>query len=260
MSKLSFDASKVAPQAPREIIPAGWYNAKFIESEVRPTKGEGGTLINFTAEIIDGEHAGVKVYDNVNIKNKSAKAQEIGQAQLSAICHATGVIQLKDTEALHGVPFLLQVKVEQARTVGDTTYEASNRFGGFKPAEGGPVASTAAKAPAWASKGPKTPAAPATPAAPVKKAREPDLREFYVHLDGANEEKTGDEIATMLKEGMPEDTPVVLQGETDWQTAAAYEIASIEDEAAAPAAPAAKGPAAPPSKAAAGSKTPPWKR
>lgn len=254
MSKLNFDASKVKPQVPFETFPAGDYNAKIVESEVKPTT-KGGTMIAFTAEIIEGEYAGRKVFDNINIGNSSAKAQDIGQSQLSALCHATGVIQLKDSEALHGIPFVLKVGIEQARTDKDTgtTYDARNRFKGFKPVEGGAPAQAGTKAPAWTTRKTATPPAPTTP----PPAPEADTRKFYVHLDGNNVEATAEEISVMLLEGMPADTPVCLDGESDWKTAEGYEITAKVETAKTPPPPP-KGPTTPP--APGGAKVPPWKR
>jgi hypothetical protein len=242
MSKLNFDASKVTPQAPREVIPNGWYKAKVTKSELKPTKGVGGELLQLSFEIIEGEHAGAIIIDSINVKNKSVQAQQIGQEQLSALCHAVNVIVLKDSESLHGIPFQLHVKTEPARTDKDTgtEYEARNKVGGFKPLEGGaPIA----QVPAFvAKKGPTPPPAKAkpTPPAPAKVERKPDERKFYVHIEGESVEKTGDEVAIMLRDGMPADTPVVLDGESDWQTADHYKIEAMPaegDTAAAPKAP-----------------------
>lgn len=292
-AKLSFDASKVAPAKPMDPVPKGWYQVKIFESDVAPAKTDptGGTRLALGVEIITGEYAGRKAWDGINIKNKNPKAQEIGQEQLSALCHATGCIKMSATEELHDKPFEIKLGLEEDRSetnaAGKTvSYDARNVFKGFRPIEGAAPASagtpTAAAAPAWA----KGKAAPGKPVAPVKPAPAPAPepepepqgdeapggvqaeRTFFYVVEDETKEATGAEIATMLGQGMPEDTPVMAQDEPEgaaWQTAAHYEIAPWSP----PAAPAKKSPPAKPAPKAAPTKpaapsapaakgTPPW--
>lgn len=129
MSQLNFDASTVAPNSGMpDPIPAGWYNAMIDESEMKPTKDKEGSYLELRLTVIDGQFAGRKIFDRLNLMNKSAVAQEIGNGTLSAICHATGVMQLQDSQQLHGQPMKIKVKLKAAS--GD--YEASNEIGSYK--------------------------------------------------------------------------------------------------------------------------------
>lgn len=106
MSNLgNFDPTKVDPNqvAP---VPDGNYALQVIESEVKPTKSGVGTMLNLTLEIIDGEQKGRRVYERINIQNASAAAQQIGQKQLSGLCHACGHLKaVTDSSDLHYKPF-----------------------------------------------------------------------------------------------------------------------------------------------------------
>lgn len=136
MAFLQFNAAQVEPQKTNfDPIPAGNYVAQVVESDIKPTKS--GQALNLTLEILDGPCRNRKVWARLNIKNDSAQAQQIAQAQLSALCHAIGVINLTDTQQLHGKPVRIRVKVRPA----EGTYAASNDVTGFEAVPGGAVPS-----------------------------------------------------------------------------------------------------------------------
>lgn len=290
MAKLSFDATKVAPQKPMDPVPKGWYPVIITASDVVPTKTDpkNGVRLELEVEIIDGEFKGRKAWDGINTKNKNPKAQQIGDEQLSAICHATGVFKMQDTNELHNKPFEIKLGYEDEKKVlsdptkpdgPSTSYDARNVFKGFRPIEGASHAAPAAggtttppggKAPAWAGKKPGKPAAPAPEPDPTPEAvpggEHADVG-FFVYVDNDSIEKTGAELSVMLGQGMPADTPVMRQDApegTDWSTAADFGIEAYTPPAEEPAAPPAKtpppkpGPKAPAAPAATG-KAPPWK-
>lgn len=136
-----FDADKVEPNAPREVVPAGDYLAIIKESEKKDTKAGDGAMIKLTLEIIEkGQYEHRKVFDNLNLWNKSEQAKQIAQSTLSAICHAVGVKQPKDTSQLHNKPLCIVVKTRMYNG------EPQNEVAGYKAAgEKGkkPVATTA---------------------------------------------------------------------------------------------------------------------
>lgn len=132
MASLSFDATSVAPQAAFEPLKAGWYLAQIVESSLAPTQAGDGHYIKLVLQII-GDYNGEasnnrKVFTNINIDNPNPKAVEIAQAQLSAICHALGRLQINNTEELHMQPLGVRLKIRAA----DGQYEASNEVSGFK--------------------------------------------------------------------------------------------------------------------------------
>lgn len=167
---LNFDASKVEPAKPLDPVPAGTYPVTITDGEIKPTNDGSGKRFNFELTIADGDFRGRKIFDGLNIENKSAKAQEISQQQLSAICHATGVIQLQDIQQLFAIPFLAKIGFEDRRQDKEDEnkwYDARNTFKGAKPLDGAAPAPSGAALPNWAGKpaagSPAPAAAPATP-------------------------------------------------------------------------------------------------
>jgi len=146
MAELSFNATAVAPQASFTPIPAGTYLCTITDSEVKITQ-RGGTVAVFHLQVVDGEFSGRKLFARINVSNPSPEAERIGQAQLSALCHAAGVLQLQDTAQVHGKVIRVRVKVRK-----DTTgqYGDSNECTGFEAAEGA-APTPAAPAPAAAA-------------------------------------------------------------------------------------------------------------
>jgi hypothetical protein len=158
MAQFDFDASTVAPQASTSPIPAGTYLAQVIESDIKDLASGNGKGMKLTFEIIDGQYKGRRIWENLNIQHTNEDSQRIAQSQLSALCHAVGVIKLRDTAALHMKPVNIKVTVREA----EGKYQASNNVKGYESAI--PVAPTqaaeapsapasASKAPAWAKRG-----------------------------------------------------------------------------------------------------------
>lgn len=155
----NFNAANVEPQQTAfDPVPAGNYVAVITDSEIKATRS--GRALKLTFRIVEGQHNNRLIWANLNVENQSAQAQEIAQKQLSALCHAVGVINLTDTLQLHDKPVRIRVKVRAA----EGEYAASNDVTGYEAVAGGsmPVAATAA--PARQAAAPA--AAPARAAAP----------------------------------------------------------------------------------------------
>jgi hypothetical protein len=135
MAQMNFDATTVAPQQSFSPIPAGVYPAQIVDSDLKPLKSGKGMGLSLTFEVLDGEFKGRKVFGNLNVQHDNAQAQEIAQAQLSALCHATGVIKLQDSSQLHNKPVRMRVKI---RT--QDGYEPRNEVTGFEALAGAPAA------------------------------------------------------------------------------------------------------------------------
>lgn len=154
----SFDATSVEPTTAYELLPAGKYRAQIVESEMRVTRNGMGQFLWLMLDILDGEHKGRKIFDQLNLVNPNPTTVEIAQRTLSAICHATGKMHVSDSEELHLIPMTIQVKIKPPKN----GYGESNAIA-YLPPERGAVARTAKP----------TPAAPAAPAAPPKMASAP---------------------------------------------------------------------------------------
>ena len=154
----SFDATSVEPTTAQELLPAGKYRAQIVESEMRVTKNGMGQFLWLMLDILEGEHKGRKIFDQLNLVNPNPTTVEIAQRALSAICHATGKMHVSDSEELHLIPMTIQVKVRPPKN----GYGESNAVAYLPPDR-----AAAARAAKPAS------AAPATPAAPPKMASAP---------------------------------------------------------------------------------------
>lgn len=173
MATLNFDARTVAPDDPREVLPPGWYNVTIDESEMKPTKDGSGAYLSLRYSVLDGQFAGRKIFQNLNLRNNNATTVEIAYKQLSGICHAVGLLTVQDSSQLHGLPFQVRVKIRKDPT---GQYEDQNDVSGYKvvgAAAGAGAAPAATPPPGWAGAAPQQPPAAAPqqyappPAAPA---------------------------------------------------------------------------------------------
>lgn len=150
----NFDATSVEPSAPAQVLPPGDYVAQIVNSEMRDTKTGNGQYLWLEFDIIDGDHTGRKLWDRLNLVNQNQQAVEIAQRALSALCHATGKLQVSDSEQLHYIPVTVTVKVRPAGPDrSGITRDATNEIRGYKPANGSaakpaPISRPAVTAPA----------------------------------------------------------------------------------------------------------------
>lgn len=126
MSYLSFDATNVPTDNPMEAIPAGDYSVVVIDSEVKNSKS-GGSYLELTMQVLDGPYQNRLIWDRITLANDNSKAVEIGQRQLSQVCHAVGVLQVRDSAQLHNVPIIARVKYKV-----DPQYGPKNEAGGYR--------------------------------------------------------------------------------------------------------------------------------
>jgi Protein of unknown function (DUF669) len=154
----TFDATTVDPATGFELFPIGKYVVQLVGSEMRPTKDGGGQYLWLEFDVLEGPLAGRKLFDRLNLVNASAQTVEIAQRTLSAICHATGRLQVQDSADLHLIPMIADVSIKPPKNgYGESNkvhYLPLERGAGGQPRPGAPAA-------------PSTPAQPARPAAPA---------------------------------------------------------------------------------------------
>lgn len=126
-----FDATNVAPAEDFSLIPVGEYPMHIVDSEVKPTRAGTGHYAELTFEVLDGQYKGLRAWVRLNLDNPNPKAVEIAQRELSAICHATGKLQINDTQELHYKPMLCRVDIEKREG-----YAPSNVVKSYKALEG----------------------------------------------------------------------------------------------------------------------------
>ena len=101
-----FNASEIEPTSNFEPLPAGKYLAAITESEMKPTKNGNRVL-----------------WARLNLNNPNATAEKIARSELSAICHAVGVMQPRDSIELHNLPLVIVVKLKKREDTGELTNE-----------------------------------------------------------------------------------------------------------------------------------------
>lgn len=85
-----------------EELPNGDYQLEIEASDVVPTSTGTGTILKTTLVVVAPEsHKGRKLFNNYNLENANAQAQEIGQRQFASLCRAIGVDSVDDSEELH---------------------------------------------------------------------------------------------------------------------------------------------------------------
>jgi len=118
-----FNANNVKPSQSFDPIPAGKYLATITTSEMLPTNNRNGQFLKLEFVVADGEYKGRKLWSRLNLNNPSAQAVEIAQRQLSAICHAVGVLEPRDSVDLHNLPLVVKVKIGKNNNTGEPTNE-----------------------------------------------------------------------------------------------------------------------------------------
>ena len=144
-----------------EPLPAGDYQVSIESADVNPTKDGQGQYIKLKLKVSGPTHSGRTIFANLNIRNRSPKAEEIGRQQLGDIMRAIGLATLTDTDQLIGGNLVVKLAIKPA----DGQYEAGNEVKAYKagngsaapapsfPAPSGAVSQPAsASAPPWAKK------------------------------------------------------------------------------------------------------------
>jgi hypothetical protein len=149
----TFDASAVDPTSTYDVLPPGKYTVQIVNSEMRPTSNGLGQYLWLELDVLDGEHAGRKLFDRLNLVNANTQTVEIAQRTLSAICHATGKMQVTDSEELHLIPLQADVTVQPPKN----GYGESNKIR-YRPLDQAPAAPKAAAPPRPQQPAPAKPA------------------------------------------------------------------------------------------------------
>jgi len=96
---------RCASSIPFEAVPSDKYIAEITKSELKATKAGDGSYLEIEYTILEGEYRGRKVWDRLCLNHQTQRTVEIARANLSAICHAVGVMKPRDSSgnarALH---------------------------------------------------------------------------------------------------------------------------------------------------------------
>jgi len=140
-----------------EPLPEGWYNSTITGAEIKPTKAGDGKYIAVKYAVTGPTHQGRVVFGNLNIKNASTKAEEIGRQQLGEIMRAIGLAKVTDTDQLIGGNLGIKLSVRTGDYAGNEI-KAFRALGGPQPGTVAlfkavaPSATPTKAAPPWAKK------------------------------------------------------------------------------------------------------------
>lgn len=113
-------------------LPPGWYEASITKADLKNTKDGAGQYIAIRYDIIGPTHQGRVVFGNLNIKNASAKAEEIGRGHLGDIMRAIGLSRVTDTDQLIGGTLSIKLEIRAATD----QYAAQNDVKGYRAING----------------------------------------------------------------------------------------------------------------------------
>jgi len=134
-----------------EPLPAGEYSVTISDATLQDTKSGTGTYIKLKLTVTGPTHEGRVLFSNLNIKNDSQKAEEIGRQQLGSVMRATGLPSLSDTDQLIGGTMGVKVSIRQSEQYGpQNEVKAYKSIGGSAAPR--PVMATAAALPAASGK------------------------------------------------------------------------------------------------------------
>lgn len=133
-----FDATTIEPSKPLEPLPNGDYTCVLTGSELKKS-GKGDDMLSLELQVIDGEHKGRKLFDNLMRSHSNPQVVHIANEKLSALCHATGVLRPQDSTELHNLPITVTVKCKRRQDNGDWSnevagYKARDQRGASQPA------------------------------------------------------------------------------------------------------------------------------
>ena len=137
-------------------LPPGWYNATITVAELKATKDGSGQYVKVRYDITGPTQQGRVVFGNLNIKNASIKAEEIGRQQLGELMRAIGLAKVADTDQLVGGNLCIKLDIRAATE----QYAAQNEVKGFRAITGGSPSFTAPPAGAPAQAAPAKAAPP----------------------------------------------------------------------------------------------------
>lgn len=137
-------------------IPAGDYTAAITESSLEDTRAGTGQYIKLRFDISGPTHAGRVMYTNLNIRNPSQQAEQIGQQQLGELMRAIGLSSVTDTDQLIGHSLVIRVAKSKESNPDYADAEGfRNDVKGFKSVGGNstPAPAQSSTPPAAASSG-----------------------------------------------------------------------------------------------------------
>lgn len=146
MAQFQFNATDFDPSTGAgSVWEPGIYGVQITNSEFKETKKKDGWMLVLTMTSTEAEMRGKTIVARLNVNNPNPTAVEIAMRELSAICHVVGVLNMQDTQQLHGRPFKISVDKEERN---DKPGSFSNNIVAYMDINGNPPGKGGAGAPA----------------------------------------------------------------------------------------------------------------
>lgn len=117
MAQFNFNAggyvAAYSPTPSRDPLPKGTYAVIVLDSVIKATKAGTGHYIELTMQVIEGQYAGRRHWERLNVSNPNKQAEDIAMARLQSICQAVGVPNMKDTGELHDKPLSVTLDIDR---------------------------------------------------------------------------------------------------------------------------------------------------
>ena len=117
MAQLTFNATNIKPMGiGASQLPVSGKEGHVVMitgSEMVENAAKTGGFLALNLTVTEGPSKGEEGIYRLNIFHETPKVQEIAYAQLSAVCHVTGVFDVKDTQQLHNIPFRAVVALQK---------------------------------------------------------------------------------------------------------------------------------------------------
>lgn len=150
MPNVDWNQEEVGDGRSFETLPKGRYPCQIEGIESKETKSRDGSYYETTFIIAKGEYKGRKLWDRLNVHNKSEVAQQIGREKFKSLCKAAlGKDGVKKTEELHNKYVVCLVDIER----GGEGRPDQNRIGGYMSAADFKAAAAPAASPTKAAAG-----------------------------------------------------------------------------------------------------------
>lgn len=151
-----FDPSTVEPSK-YGLLPVGEYIAEVTNTDYKATKNGTGKYIELEMTILDGEYAGRKFWDRLNVINENKQAQDIANSTLKDILAAIGYVgSFRDTSVLHNRPMKMKLAIKTRQNSGEEQNSAKYfPLNGAMKATAATTAKTVATNPAAGAAKPK---------------------------------------------------------------------------------------------------------
>lgn len=113
LDSMNFNAAEVEPAMGFEPIPDGDYTVMVDKAEEKETARKNGVQLVLQLRVLEGKYAKRTLFARINLQNPSPKCVEIGRAELSAVCRATGVMTPKAPHEFCNRTCVVRVKVAE---------------------------------------------------------------------------------------------------------------------------------------------------